>query len=130
MFRRYKHVPTILASSHKEAEILRADDLIGHLNDLISEAERLKRKAEKDKDYRTALLGVREQRRLIDLRLRVAIAEQQRAFPNLDFDGQPVEQLTDLEILQILARDQGLTEAKFLRIAHDENTSIVTSIES
>jgi hypothetical protein len=120
LFRHSKHLSTTLASSHKEAEILRADGLLEHLNHLTAEAARLKEKAEKAKDYRTALAGVREMSRLLELTVRVAVEGQERAFPNFDFAGRPVEQLTDVEILQILAREQGMTEAKFLRIARGE----------
>jgi hypothetical protein len=106
LFRHNQHLSTTLASSHKEAELLRADGLLEHLNHLTAEAARLKQKAEKAKDYRTALAGVREMARLLELKVRVA-----------------VEQLTDVEILQILARGPGMTEAKFLRIARGGSPS-------
>ena len=122
LFRHNKHVSTTLASSHKEAEILRADGLLEHLNHLTAEAARLTEKAEKAKDYRTALAGVREKSRLLELGMRVAIEGRERAFANPDFDGRPLEQLTDVEILQLLAREPSMTEAKFLRIARGENT--------
>jgi hypothetical protein len=122
LFRHNKHLSTILASSHKEVEILRADGLLEHLNHLTAEATRLTEKAEKAKDYRTALAGVREKSRLLELGMRVAIEGQERAFPNLDFEGRPLEQLTDVEILQILARERDMTKAKFLTIARGEDT--------
>jgi hypothetical protein len=40
-----------------------------------------------------------------------------RASSDFDFDGHPVEQLSDVELLQILARGQDMTSTKFLRIA-------------
>jgi hypothetical protein len=122
LFRHNKHLSTILANSHKEVEILRADGLLEHLNHLTAEAARLTEKAEKAKDYRTALAGVREKSRLLELGLRVAIEGQERAFLNLDFEGRPLEQLTDVEILQILARERDMTKAKFLTIARGEDT--------
>src|ERR1019366_5106550 len=60
LFRHNKHVSTTLANSHKEAEVLRADGLLEHLHHLTAETARLTEKAEKAKDYRTALAGVRE----------------------------------------------------------------------
>jgi hypothetical protein len=122
LFRHNKHISAILANSRKEGEILRADSVLEHLNHLTAEAARLKEKAEKAKDYRTALAGVREMSRLLELGMGVAIEGQERAFPNQDFHGRPLEQLTDVELLQILAREPGMTEAKFLRIACGENT--------
>src|ERR1019366_6574715 len=89
LFRHNKHLSTILASSRKEVEILRADGLLEHLNHLTAEAARLKQKAEKAKDYRTALAGVREMSRLLELGMRVAIEGQERAFPNQDFHSRP-----------------------------------------
>ena len=89
----------------------------------MSEAARLKEKAEKAKDYRTALAGVREMARLVELAARLAIEERERAFAKPDLDGRSLEQLTDIEILQILAREPGMTEATFLRIARGENPS-------
>lgn len=120
LFRHNQHISATLASSRKEAEILRADGLLEHLNHLTAEAARLKEKAEKIKDYRTALAGVREMSRLLELTIRVAIEGQERALHSFDFDGRPVEQLTDVEILQILARGQGMTESEFLLIARGE----------
>jgi hypothetical protein len=84
------------------------------------QAARLKEKAEKAKDYRTALAGVREMVRLVELSVRVAIEGQERASANVDFGGRTIQQLTDVEILQILAREPGMTEAKFLGIARGE----------
>jgi hypothetical protein len=122
LFRHNKHLSTILASSHKETEVLRADGLLEHLNHLTAEAARLTEKAEKAKDYRTALAGVREKSRLLELGVRVAIEGRERASPNFAFDGRPLERLTDVEILQILARERDMTKAKFLTIARGEDT--------
>jgi hypothetical protein len=90
-----------------------------HLNHLTSEATRLKQNAEQAKDYRTALAGVREMSRLLELVMRLAVEVQERA-SEFDFDGRPLEQLSDAELLQILARGQGMTKTKFLRIARGE----------
>jgi hypothetical protein len=84
------------------------------------EAEPLKQKAEQAKDYRTALAGVREMSRLLELVMRVAVEMQERASTDYDFDGRTVEQLSDVELLQILAREQGMTKTKFLGIARGQ----------
>ena len=117
LFRHNKHISKTLSNSRQEAEILRADGLMEHLNHLTAEAERLKQKAEKKRDYRTALAGVREQSRLLEIGARLAVEMQERASSEYDFDGRALEQLSDVELLQILARGQGMTETKFLRIA-------------
>jgi hypothetical protein len=80
---------------------------------------RLKQKAEQAKDYRTALAGVREMSRLLELVMRLAVEMQERT-SEFDFDGRPLEQLSDAELLQILARGQGMTKTKFLQIARGQ----------
>jgi hypothetical protein len=121
LFRHNKHISKTLSNARQEAEILRADGLMEHLNHLMTEADRLKQKAEKAKDYRTALAGVREMSRLLELAVRVAVEAQERASSEYDFDGRPPERLSDIELLQILAREQGMTKTKFLRIARGQD---------
>jgi len=116
LFRHNKHISKTLSHARQEAEVFRADGLMEHLNHLTAEAARLKQKAEQAKDYRTALAGVREMSRLLELVMRLALEMQERT-SEFDFDGRPLEQLSDAELLQILARGQGMTESKFLRIA-------------
>jgi hypothetical protein len=122
LFRHNKHIAKTLSNARQEADILRADGLMEHLNHLTAEAARLKQKAEQAKDYRTALAGVREMSRLLELVMRLAVAAQERK-SELEFDGRPLEQLSDVELLQIIAREQGMTQTKFLRIARGENLS-------
>ena len=119
LFRHNKHIAKTLSHARQEAEILRADGLMEHLNHLTSEAARLKQKAEQAKDYRTALAGVREMSRLLELVMRLALEMQERT-SEFDFDGRPLEQLSDAELLQILARGQDMTKIKFLRIARGQ----------
>jgi uncharacterized small protein (DUF1192 family) len=121
LFRHNKHISKTLSNARQEAEILRADGLMEHLNYLTAEAERLKQKAEKKKDYRTALAGVREQSRLLEIGARLAVEVQERASSEYNFDGRPLEQLSDVELLQILARGQDMTKTKFLRIARGKD---------
>jgi hypothetical protein len=92
-----------------------------YLNHLTAEAARLKQKAEQAKDYRTALAGVREMSRLLELVIRLAVEAQERISSAFEFDGRPLEKLSDVELLQIIAREQGMTETRLLRIAHGEN---------
>jgi 3-methyladenine DNA glycosylase Tag len=63
LFRHNKHIAKTLSNARQEADILRADGLMEHLNHFTAEAARLKQKAEQAKDYRTALAGVREMTR-------------------------------------------------------------------
>jgi hypothetical protein len=90
------------------------------LNHLWTEAARLTQKAEQRKDLRTALAGVREKSRLLELGMRLAAERQQRPFSEFDFDGRPPERLSDAELLQILAREQGMIRTKFLQSARGQ----------
>jgi hypothetical protein len=117
LFRHNKHLSTTLANSHKQVEILCADGLLEHVNHLTAEAARLKEKAEKAKDYRTALAGVREMSRLIELVIKVAGEMESRASANSEFDYRELRSLTEVQLLRLLAREYGTTEAEFLRIA-------------
>src|SRR5713101_2096457 len=110
LFRHNKHISKTLSNSRQEAEILRADGLMEHPNHLTAEAARLKQKAEQAKDYRTALAGVREMSRLAELGMRLAVEVQERTSSEFDFDGRPLEQLSDVELLQIWARGQEMTK--------------------
>jgi hypothetical protein len=85
LFRHNKHISKTLSNARQEAEILRADGLMEHLNQLMAEAARLKQKAEQTKDYRTALAGVREMSRLLELVMRLAVEMREGASPHLRF---------------------------------------------
>jgi hypothetical protein len=52
--------------------------------------------------------------RLLELVMRLAVEVQERK-SEFDFDGRPLEKLSDVELLQIIAREQGMTQTKFLR---------------
>jgi hypothetical protein len=120
LFRHNTHMSKVLSNARQEAEILRADGLMEQLNHLWLETGRLTQKAEQKKDYRTALAGVREKSRLLELVMRVAVEMQQRTFSEFDFDGRPPERLSDAELLQILAHAQGMTKTKFLQSARGQ----------
>src|SRR5260370_40614081 len=67
LFRHNKHIAKTLSHARQEAEILRADGLMEHLNHLTAEAARLKQKAEQAHDYRKAVAGVRGMSRRLQL---------------------------------------------------------------
>jgi hypothetical protein len=123
LFRHNKHISATLAKSHEEAEIIRADGLLEHLNHLTAEAARLKQKAEQAKDYRTALAGVREMSRILELVIRLAAELEARTIAKGELDTRNVEELSDVELLQLRARERGMTEARFLRIARGASPS-------
>jgi len=129
LFRHNKHLSKVLSNARQEAEILRADSLMEQLNHLWAEAARLTQKAEQRKDYRTALAGVREKSRLLELGMRLAVEMRERE-AELDFDGRPPERLSNMELLQILAREQGMTKTKFLGIARGETSQDSVSSEA
>jgi len=130
LFRHHKHLSATLAKSHEEAEILRADGLLEHLNHLAADAARLKQKAEQAKDYRTALAGVREMSRILELVMRVAVEMEARGSINSELDDRPLDTLTDVQLLRILARERGMTEAKFLRIARGDDSFKPIDVET
>jgi len=63
----HRHIPTSLARAHDARVVAAADGLLEQLEDLTAEAHRLKAKAEKKGDLRTALSAVRELVRMVEL---------------------------------------------------------------
>lgn len=61
------HLPASLVKANDVAEIVQADDLLARLDRLCKDAHRIKGKAEADGDLRTALAGIRELVRIIEL---------------------------------------------------------------
>jgi hypothetical protein len=61
------HIPQTLAKAAERAAERREDGLLGSFEGLVADAHRLKRKAEAAKDYSTALAGIREITRLLEL---------------------------------------------------------------
>jgi hypothetical protein len=72
-------LPATLVRAREAAEVGRADTLLGQLNQLAADARRIQQKAEAGRDYRTALAGVRELTRLVELVARMSdeIEDQQ-----------------------------------------------------
>jgi len=58
--------------------------------------------------------------RLAEIGMPHAVEMQERMSSEFDFDGRPLEQLSDVELLQILARGQDMTKSKFPRIARGQ----------
>jgi hypothetical protein len=64
---RQSHIPLRLLQGRKAVEISKADTLIGQIETLQRKARQILEKAESDNDLRTALAGVKELSRLIEL---------------------------------------------------------------
>jgi hypothetical protein len=72
LFRHRDHLSQTLIKAKDAAEISHADHLLAELNELVAKARELRDKAEAGGDLRTALAGIRELTRLIELRARIA----------------------------------------------------------
>src|SRR5215471_17288056 len=71
LHRHKQHLHTTLTRAKMADEALRGDSLLEDLRGLAAEASRLKQKAERSGDLRTAMAGLRELARLIEIRARV-----------------------------------------------------------
>ena len=65
------HLPTLLTKAEEAKEVSRADSLIDEIQRLRLEAARISQKAEQKGDYRTALAGIRELTRIVELLARL-----------------------------------------------------------
>jgi hypothetical protein len=72
VFRHRDHLSQTLVQGKEAAEISHADNLLAELNELVAKSRELRDKAEASGDLRTALAGIRELTRLIELRARIA----------------------------------------------------------
>ncbi len=72
------HLPGTLAKAHEAQEAAHADSLLAQMEKLTSDARRIGEKAEKMGDLRTALAGVRELVRIVELtaKLRGELAQE------------------------------------------------------
>jgi len=70
--RHKKHVSAALRKAHEAAEVGRADSLVDQLKGLQADAHRIKSKAEKSRDYRGALAGIRELSRLLQVAMKIS----------------------------------------------------------
>jgi len=64
---RQAHIPAALAQATQAAEVVQADDLLGQVRSLLADARRIQQAAEAARDLKTALAGVREQARVLEL---------------------------------------------------------------
>ena len=67
LHRHKEHLPADLVRSKKAAEVAHADSLIGKVQALEADAKRIAKAAEAANDLRTALIGVRELTRIVEL---------------------------------------------------------------
>jgi hypothetical protein len=61
------HLPATLARAQDAEEVAEADDLLGQIEDLREQAQEIKDKALRANDLKTALQGIRELVRIIEL---------------------------------------------------------------
>jgi hypothetical protein len=61
------HLPAALAHAQDAAEVVRGDDLLAELHRLKGDAYRIRDRASKAGDHRTALVGMRELVRIVEL---------------------------------------------------------------
>jgi hypothetical protein len=76
---RKAHLPAALIKAQEAAEAARADDLLVQLRNLTAEAHRIKDRAERTGDYRTALAGIGQLARIIELLARLRGELDERA---------------------------------------------------
>jgi hypothetical protein len=98
LFRHKAHLSETLKKSHEAAEVSRADSLIGQLEQLKEDARRIQKRAEAAKDYRTALAGVRELTRLVELAARLSGELNERPetkILNVTFDPETAKRIAE-----------------------------------
>ena len=61
------HLSAAVVKANGAAEVTRGDDLLAKVQDLEADAKRIRGRAEKAKDLRTAIAAIRELTRLVDL---------------------------------------------------------------
>ncbi len=97
VFRHKSHVSETLKKSRAAAELFRADNLVGQLKQLVDDARRVQKKAEAADDYRTALAGVRELTRLVELAARLSgeLRESETKILNVTLDSETARRITE-----------------------------------
>jgi hypothetical protein len=76
------HLPATLARAHEAREAARAGRLLDEARDLQARTLNALRTAESEGDLRTALIGVREARRMLELLARLLGAIEERPSPS------------------------------------------------
>lgn len=77
------HLPAALIQAEEAEEVAHADDLLGQIEDLRRQAQRIKDKAEMAGDLRTALRGIRELVRIVELLAKLRGELDERAQVNI-----------------------------------------------
>ena len=81
LHRHKNHIPSDMVQAKKTKEVCRAETIFNKLISLKSDAERITKKAETNNDLKTALTGVREQGRLLEILAKIEGRIQQ---PQID----------------------------------------------
>jgi hypothetical protein len=95
--RHRRHLSVAVAKPLSSEQISPPETLLGQLEELKSEAQRLKQKAEGDGDYRTALAAVRELCRIVELVAKLCGQIDSRTetkILNVNFDQETVNRIT------------------------------------
>jgi hypothetical protein len=87
-------MPATLLKAQEAQEIAQADSLVDELHSLAAKARTLTAQAEESGDIRTALMGLREISRILELKARVA-GEIAGAQVSINISAFPIDQLTD-----------------------------------
>ena len=96
-FRHRQHMPATLVKAQEAQEIAQADSLVDELRGLATKARTLTAQAEESGDIRTALMGLREIGRILELRARVA-GEIAGAQVSINISAFPIDQLSDDQV--------------------------------
>jgi CRISPR/Cas system CMR subunit Cmr4 (Cas7 group RAMP superfamily) len=95
--RHRRHLSVAASRPLGSDEICPSETLLGQLEELRSEAQRLKQKAEQDGDYRAALAAVRELCRIVELVAKLCGQIDSRTetkILNVNFDQDTVNRIT------------------------------------
>jgi hypothetical protein len=95
--RHRRHLSVAVAKPLSSGQISPPETLLGQLEELRSEAQRLKQKAEGDGDYRAALAAVRELCRIVELVAKLCGQIDSRTetkILNVNFDQDTVNRIT------------------------------------
>ena len=68
---RNEHLPETLVRAYEASEAARAENLLAQLAELRADARRIGQRAEEAEDYRTALAGIRELVRILELTAKI-----------------------------------------------------------
>jgi transposase-like protein len=124
-FRHRQHLPATLVKAHEAEEVAQADSVIDEVQAIAAKARTLTAKAEEAGDLRTALMGLREIARILELKARVG-GEICAAAVNIDISALPIDQLSEEQFDEL---DRRLAARRLDRIPKEEQASICERIE-